>query len=106
MELLGDWTEDVESAVRDAAQHGFATLVERVTDQRPEASVLAHLDAYEMAASVDFGLEAKQGLLELRSEQARLRLLARLFRAAMKRLDAAEKIAERAKGNGKVQLGG
>ena len=27
-----------------------------------------------MAATVDFGLDAKQGLLELRSENARLRL--------------------------------
>lgn len=106
VELLGDRTEDVEGAVREDAHQGFATLVERVTDQRPEESILSDLDAYEMAASVDFGLEAKQGLLELRSEQARLRLLARLFSSAMERLDVAEKIAERAGGNGKVQLGG
>ena len=32
-----------------------------------------------------FGLDAKQGLLDLRSESARLRLVARLFRAALKR---------------------
>ena len=32
------------------------------------------MTAYEMAATVDFGLEAKQGLLDLRSENARLRL--------------------------------
>ena len=40
------------------------------------------MTAYQMAATVDFGLEAKQGLLDLRSENARLRLVARLFRAA------------------------
>jgi Lon protease-like protein len=106
VELLGDRTEDVEGGVRDDAHQGFATLVERVTDQRPEESVLSDLDAYEMAASVDFGLEAKQGLLELRSEQARLRLLSRLFRSAMERLDVAEKVAEHARGNGKVQFSG
>ena len=33
------------------------------------------MDAYAMAATVDFGLEAKQGLLDLRSENARLRLV-------------------------------
>ena len=44
------------------------------------------------------------GLLELRSEQARLRLLTRLFKDAMSRLDKAEKIAEHARGNGKVKL--
>jgi hypothetical protein len=46
----------------------------------------------------------KQGLLELRSEQARLRLLSRLFKAAMERLDVAEQIAEHARQNGKVKL--
>ena len=45
------------------------------------------MSAYDMAATVDFGLDAKQGLLDLRSENARLRLVTRLFRAAMKRLD-------------------
>ena len=33
------------------------------------------MDAYAMAATVDFGLDAKQGLLDLRSENARLRLV-------------------------------
>ena len=49
---------------------------------RPSPSELAAMTAYEMAATVDFGLDAKQGLLDLRSENARLRLVARLFRAA------------------------
>ena len=40
------------------------------------------MSAYAMAATVDFGLDAKQGLLDLRSENARLRLVTRLFRAA------------------------
>ena len=40
------------------------------------------MTAYGMAATVDFGLDAKQGLLDLRSENARLRLVTRLFRAA------------------------
>ena len=37
-----------------------------------------------MAASVEIDLEVKQGLLELRSEEERLRLLARLFKAGIK----------------------
>ena len=36
-----------------------------------------------MAATVDFGLDAKQGLLDLRSENARMRLVTRLFKAAI-----------------------
>ena len=101
VELLADRAEKVSEPVSRDARDGFASLVERVTDQRPDERALAELDAYDMAASVDLGMDAKQGLLELRSEQARLRLLARLFKDAMSRLDAAEKIAAHAQGNGR-----
>ncbi|MBV9716219.1 MAG: peptidase S16, partial [Solirubrobacterales bacterium] len=40
-----------------------------------------------------------------RSENARLRLVTRLFRAAMKRLDLVDKAQERARSNGKVRFG-
>jgi hypothetical protein len=58
-----------------------------------------------MAATVEFGLEAKQGLLELRSENARLRLLAQLMRAALKRLEFVDRAQARARSNGKVRFG-
>ena len=63
------------------------------------------MDAYAMAATVDFGLDAKQGLLDLRSENARLRFVTRLFRAALKRLDFVDRAQARAKSNGKVRFG-
>ncbi len=63
------------------------------------------MNAYAMAATVDFGLDAKQGLLTLRSENARMRLVARLFRAALKRLDFVDRAQARAKSNGKVRFG-
>ena len=62
------------------------------------------MTAYQMAATVDFGLDAKQGLLDLRSENARLRLVTRLFRAAMKRMDFIERARERARSNGRVRF--
>ena len=65
----------------------------------------AEMDAYGMAATVDFGPDAKQGLLDLRSENARLRLVSRLFAAAAKRLDLVERAQERAQSNGKVRFG-
>ena len=58
-----------------------------------------------MAATVEFGSDAKQELLELRSENARLRLLALLFRAAIKRLELVERAQARARSNGKVRFG-
>ncbi len=63
------------------------------------------MSAYAMAATVDFGLEAKQGLLDLRSENARLQLVTRLFRAATKRLDFVDRAQARARSNGKVRFG-
>jgi Lon protease-like protein len=105
VELLSDRDEEAEDKATLEAREGFADLVERVTDQRPDDAALAELGAYEMAASVDIGADAKQGLLELRSETSRMRLLSRLFKSAMERLDVAERIAEQARGNGKVRFG-
>ena len=62
------------------------------------------MDAYRMAATVEFGCEAKQELLELRSENARLRLLALLLRAAIKRLELVERAQARASSNGRVRF--
>ena len=58
------------------------------------------------AATVEFGLDAKQGLLDLRSETARMRLVTRLFRAAIKRLDFIDRAQARARSNGKVHFSG
>ena len=57
-----------------------------------------------MAATVEFGVEAKQELLELRSENARLRLLAMLLSAAIERLETLERAQARALSNGKVRF--
>ena len=64
------------------------------------------MSSYEMAATVEFGLDAKQGLLDLRSESARMKLLARLCRAAIKRLDFIDRAQARARSNGKVHFTG
>jgi hypothetical protein len=63
------------------------------------------MDAYHMAATVEFAIDAKQELLELRSENARLRLLALLIRAAIDRMQLIERAQVRALSNGKVRFG-
>jgi hypothetical protein len=63
------------------------------------------MSAYQMAATVEFDKDAKQELLELRSESARLRLLAMLLRAAIKRLELIDRAHARAQSNGKVRFG-
>ncbi len=103
--FLDDEPEEPDEGSRERAQAIYADLVRRATDRDPQPSELDELDAYAMAATVDFGPEAKQGLLELRSENARLELVTRLFRAAIKRLDFVDRAQTRARSNGKVRFG-
>jgi Lon protease-like protein len=104
VEFVDDREEDADGSVAALAHETYAELVERATDNRPEALALAAMTAYEMAGTVDFGPEAKQGLLDMRSENARLRLVTRLFRAAMKRLEFVSHAQARARSNGKVRF--
>jgi len=105
VEWLDDKSEQLDAATVDAAHDAYATLVQQATDAEPERDRVDAMGAYDMAATVDFGLEAKQGLLSLRSENARLRLVTRLLRAALKRLDFIERAQARARSNGKVRFG-
>src|SRR4051794_1373445 len=104
VEFLVDKDETADPGSADSAHTAYNELVEQATDRTLEPEELAAMTAYQMAATVDFGLEAKQGLLDLRSENARLRLVARLFRAAIKRLAFIERAQERARSNGKVRF--
>jgi Lon protease-like protein len=94
----------VDDQLLETARRTYGELVKLATDRDPDTAELAEMDAYAMAATVDFGLEAKQGLLDLRSENARLQLLTRLLRAALKRMEFVERAQERARSNGKVKL--
>jgi Lon protease-like protein len=105
VEWLEDKAEQPDAGTLAVAREAYDELVVQATDEPADPERLASMTAYDMAATVDFGLEAKQGLLDLRSENARLRLVTRLFRAAMKRLDLMERAQERAQSNGKVRFG-
>ena len=82
----------------------YRELVQQATDRTLTKDELEEMDAYRMAGTVEFGVDAKQELLELRSENARLRLLALLLRAAIKRLELVERAQARASSNGRVRF--
>jgi Lon protease-like protein len=105
VEFLEDREEEADDEVVEAAHSAYSDLVEEATDHTPDREEIAAMSAYQMAATVEFGLDAKQGLLDLRSEAARLRLVTRLFRAAIKRLDFVNRAQARARSNGKVHFG-
>ena len=105
VEFLDDREESPDPEAAAEAHEAYAELVRQATDRTPDVEEIGGMTAYEMAATVEFGLDAKQGLLDLRSENARLRLVTRLFRAAVRRLDFIERAQARARSNGKVHFG-
>jgi Lon protease-like protein len=106
VEFLADREEQLDPVAAAAAHNAYTDLVEQATDRAPEPAEIEAMTAYAMAATVEFGLDAKQGLLDLRSESARMKLVARLVRAAIKRLDFIDRAQARARSNGKVHFTG
>jgi Lon protease-like protein len=105
IEILADEQEPPDAEAAQDARDLYAELVEQATDQQLEDNDLEAMNAYQMAGTVEFDPDAKQELIELRSENARLRLLALLLRAAIKRLELVDRAQARARSNGKVRFG-
>jgi Lon protease-like protein len=105
VEFLEETDEPSDPQIGRAARELYRELVSEATDRELEEPELAGMDAYRMAATVEFDIEAKQELLELRSENARLRLLARLLGEAIEHLEMLERAQVRALSNGKVRFG-
>ena len=105
VEPLEDVEEEPDPDAARSARELYAELVEQATDKHLDEEELAGLDAYAMAGTVEFGPNGKQELLELRSENARMRLLTLLFAAAIRRLELVDRAQARARSNGKVRFG-
>jgi Lon protease-like protein len=104
VEFLAELEEAPDEEVVREAHELYGELLEQATDRTLSEEELAQMSAYGMAGTVDFGTDAKQELLELRSENARLRLLTLLFRAAIKQMELVERAQLRARSNGKVHF--
>jgi len=110
IELLDEEEEDAGRAgdaaeAAGAARELYRELVKQATDSDMDGPELDDMDAYRMAATVEFAADSKQELLELRTESARMRLLAEMLRAALERLELVERAQARARSNGKVRFG-
>jgi Lon protease-like protein len=104
VEMLGETDEERDEAAAETARRLYADLVRQATDREIDPDELREMGAYQMAGTVEFPPEAKQELLELRSENARMTLLARLLESAIDRLALLERAQERARSNGKVRF--
>ena len=103
VEPLDDEGGEVPPELAATARERYAALVERVTDSRPEAGELDQLDAYGMAATIEYALAPKQALLEERSEAKRLELVAGMLDSMLRKLDASDQAGDLAKTNGKLR---
>jgi Lon protease-like protein len=103
-EAEGEGEDAAELELAAEARERYADLVEQVTDERPSADDLEDLDAYGMAATIEFDASSKQELLELRSEQERLERVRDLFASTVKRIAESEQAGELAKSNGRIRF--
>jgi Lon protease-like protein len=105
VEILDTDPDGGDADAAQAAREAFSDLAERASGERPEAEAIADEGAYALASRVELPAETKQELLELRDEDERMRLVARILQTLQQALDQAEDIAERAQSNGKVRIG-
>jgi ATP-dependent Lon protease len=100
VEAVVDSDGDPEQSLRDRAlelYRGLRRVADIEIDEPSEGSAVL---SFELAARVDFGAQRKQDLLELRSEQERLEVLASLLERASEAITLERAVAEAAARNG------
>ena len=88
-----------DAAAARGARAAFAELLEQVSDEGGDEE-LTEQGAYELAGRIELPVDTKQRLLELRSEDERMRLLERALRTVADAVRRSQEIAEAARGNG------
>ncbi|MFL5843371.1 MAG: LON peptidase substrate-binding domain-containing protein [Solirubrobacteraceae bacterium] len=101
---LSDEPEAPATGPLARAHAAFLTLADAVMASRPDDEELATMGAFALAARVDLSPGFKQQLLELRSETARLDLLAEEFDRLREDLDPDALEQARSRSNGRVRL--
>lgn len=103
--FLDDAAEEPDADLLAEVHEAYADLVRVATDRTPDPEEIGGMSAYEMAGTVEFGLDDKQALLEARSERERLQKLLALIRGAVRRMGVVERAQAVARSNGKVRFG-
>jgi Lon protease-like protein len=102
VELI-DVAREPDPADRDAAERAraaFAELLRQVSEEGSAAEQPSEQGAYEIASRIELPADTKQRLLELRSEDERMRLLERALRTVADAVRRSQEIAEVARFNG------
>lgn len=102
VEPVPDEEDDPSEREVDRAQVLFRRLAEAAEADVEEPEQPTPALSFALAARIDFGVELRQELLELRSERARLVRLAELMETAIAAIEREREVRERASGNGRV----
>jgi Lon protease-like protein len=102
VEEVVDEEDPVEDADRDRALEVFGSLVEAAGAGVEAPDGDSPLLDFELAARVDFGVEAKQELLASTSPRERMSKLVSLLESALEAARVERELQQRAAGNGKV----
>jgi Lon protease-like protein len=86
-----------------ACLRAYRELVDAVGADADEPDLTVESLAFELAGRIAFEAEAKQALLELRSERGRVRMLTDMLGRAIEQVRRGKEIRERAAGNGHVE---
>jgi Lon protease-like protein len=105
VEPVDDEEDEAPAADSDRALTLFHQLVEVAGGDLEEPDGTSGSLSFEIASRIDFGIEPKQELLELRSEPARLKHLCELLERAVEAVQREREVRERAATNGKVSHG-
>ena len=101
-EAVDDETDPPADADVERAVTAFRRLVEVAESDVDEPTGEEGPLSFELASRVDFGLDLKQELLELRSERQRVERLIELIERAVEVMTLEREVQQRAAGNGKV----
>jgi Lon protease-like protein len=102
VEEVVDEDDPPEAAAVGRALEVFRALAETTGVDVDEPAADSPLLDFELAARVDFGIDAKQELLSLTSPRRRVARLVELLERALETVELERELQERASGNGKV----
>jgi hypothetical protein len=100
VELVDDELSEVDDETAARAAGSFRALAALAGAETEDPEEQSPQLSFELAAQVELPHEAKQRLVELRTEQERLELVAELLDDARTTLIATRELGERAKRNG------
>ena len=109
VEELPDEPETAENLPDEAAVaeclRAFRAVMEAAGAEAEDLDLAAESLAFEIAGRIEFGPEAKQELLEMRAERARVLRLTELLEQAVDQVRLQRRAQELASGNGHVKEG-